>query len=86
MLGRKHTDETREKLKSIQSNRAKPPVKGTSVQVRDLLTEKITIYDSLRNAGKGLNSNHISMRNNLDNGKLFRDRYIITSVKFDNKS
>lgn len=86
MLGRKHTDETIEKLKFIQSNRAKPPVKGTSVQVRDILTGKITIYDSLRNAGKGLNSNHISMRNNLDNGKLFRDRYIITSVRSDNKS
>lgn len=86
MLGRKHTNETIEKLKNIQSNRTKPPVKGTSVQIKDILTGEITIYDSLRNAGKGLNSNHVTMRNNLDNGKLFRDRYIITSVIFDNKS
>lgn len=80
MLGRKHSDETKEKLKIIQRNRINPPVKGTNVQVKDILTGETIIYDSLRNAGKGLNSNHRSIKNNLDNGKLFRNRYIITSV------
>ena len=49
-------------------------------------TPTMLIYDSLRSAGKGLNSNHTSMRNSLDNGKLFRDRYIITSVLSNDKS
>jgi group I intron endonuclease len=84
MQGRKHSDETKEKLRIIQSNRTKQPVKGINVQVKDILTGEITIYDSLRSAGKGLNSNHKSMKNNLDNGKLFRDRYIITSVISNN--
>ena len=80
MLGRLHSDETKEKLINIQSNRAKSPTKGNSVQVKDILTGEIAIYDSLRNAGKSLNSNHVTVSNNLDNGKLFRNRYIITSV------
>lgn len=86
MQGRKHSDETKEKLRIIQSNRTKQPVKGINVQVKDILTGEITIYDSLRSAGKGLNSNHKSMKNNLDNGKLFRDRYLITSVISNNES
>lgn len=80
MLGRKHTYETKEKLKFIQSNRINPPVKGTNVQIKDILTGESILYDSLRNAGKGLNSSHVSIKKNLDNGKFFRDRYIITSV------
>lgn len=81
MLGRKHSEETKEKLKLIQSNRTKSPVKGISIQIKDTLTGEITFYESLRNAGEGLNNNHTSMKNNLDNGKLFRNRYIITSIK-----
>lgn len=80
MLGRNHTEETKKKLKFIQSNRKNPPVKGINVQVKDILTGEITIYSSLRNAGKGLNSNHVSIKNYLDNGKLFRGRYIITTT------
>lgn len=41
------------------------------------------LYDSLRTAGKELNSNHKSRSYNLDNGKLFRGRYIITKIKAD---
>jgi group I intron endonuclease len=81
MLGYKHTQETKQKLKLIQSNRTKHPVKGISIQIKDTLTGKITFYDSLRNAGIALNSSHRSMKNNLDNAKLFRKRYIITSIK-----
>ena len=81
MLGYKHTQETKQKLKLIQSNRTKHPVKGISIQVKDTSTGKITFYDSLRNAGEGLNCSHHTIKNNLDNGKLFRNRYIITSIK-----
>ena len=79
--GYKHTQETKQKLKLIQSNRTKHPVKGISIQVKDTSTGKITFYDSLRNAGEGLNCSHHTIKNNLDNGKLFRNRYIITSIK-----
>lgn len=81
-LGRTHTDETKLKLKVIQSNRASHPVKGKSVRVEDTLTSQSNIYDSLRQAAEKLNSNHVSIRNYLDKGKLYRDRYLITSVKY----
>ena len=81
MLGKKHSEETKEKLKIIQSNRTKHPVKGTNIKVEDTLTGEIHFYDSLRNAGKALDSNHISIKYNLDNGKLFRERYIITTIE-----
>lgn len=86
MLGRKHSDDTKEKRKILQSNRTKQPVKGINIQIKDILTGEITIYDSLRNAGKDLNCSHNSMKNNLDNGKLFRKRYIITSAISNSKS
>jgi len=44
-------------------------------------TGQISIYDSLRSAGKELNSNHMSMKYNLNSGKLFRGRYLITEIK-----
>lgn len=44
-------------------------------------TGQTFLYDSIRTAGKELNSNHSSIRYNLDNGKLFRGRYLITTVK-----
>lgn len=81
MLGRKHSEETKEKLKIIQSNRTKHPIKGVNIKVEDTLTGEIYFYDSLRNAGKGLNGSHKSIKYNLDNGKLFRNRYIITTVE-----
>lgn len=81
MLGRKHSEETKEKLRIFQSNRTKHSIKGINIKVENKLTGEIYFYDSLRNAGKGLNSNHKSIKYNLDNGKLFRKRYIITTVE-----
>ena len=49
--------------------------------VEDTLTNHINIYDSLRQAGRELKSNHVSMLNYLDKAKLYRDRYCITLVK-----
>lgn len=80
MLGKTHTEETKQKLKTIQSNRITHPVKGKSIKVEDTQTNEIKIYRSLREAGKELNSNHVSMRNYLDKGKLYCNRYIITSA------
>ena len=80
-LGKTHSEETKAKLKIIQSNRAIQPVKGKSIRIEDTLTGQINIFYSLRQAGKELSSNHTSMRNNLDKGKLYRNRYLITSVE-----
>nr|QID02899.1 GIY-YIG endonuclease [Orbilia oligospora] len=78
ILGRKHSEETKAKLSLIQSNRIKHPVAGFKIEVKDMQTGQISHYDSIRDAGKGLNSNHASIRYNLDNGKLFRGRYLIS--------
>jgi len=81
ILGKKHSEETKAKLSQIQSNRVKQPVPGFKIEVKDIETGQISYYDSIREAGKGLNSNHASIRYNLDNGKLFRGRYLISKKK-----
>lgn len=83
MLGKTgHTaQETKQKLKLIQSNRAIHPVKGKSIRVEDTQTNQINIYDSLRHAGKEFNSSHVTIGKYLDKDKLYRNRYIITSVR-----
>lgn len=81
ILGKKHSEETKEKLIIIQSNRTKSPVPGFKIEVKDIETGQTILYDSLRTAGKELNSNHKSISYSLDNGKLFRGKYLITKVK-----
>jgi len=81
ILGKKHSEETKEKLKIIQSNRIKHPVPGIKIKVKDMQTGQTFIYDSLRTAGKELNSNQNSIKYNLNSGKLFRGRYLITEIK-----
>lgn len=51
---------------------------GFKIEVKDVQTGQIFYYDSLRAAGKELNSNHVTLSSNLNKGKLFRDRYFIT--------
>lgn len=81
VLGKKHSEETKEKLRNIQSNRTKHPVSGFKIEVKDIETGQTFLYDSIRTAGKELNSNHNSLSYNLDNGKLFRGKYLITKIK-----
>jgi len=78
ILGKTHTEDTKKKLSVIQSNRVKHPVAGVKIEVKDMQTGQVFYYDSIRTAGKELKSNHASMLYNLDNGKLFRGRYLIT--------
>lgn len=75
ILGKKHTEETREKLRIIHSNRVKHPVPGIKIKVNDTQTKKVFLYDSLRFAATKLNSNHKTISNYLQNGKLLHDRY-----------
>ena len=79
-LGKKHSEETKTKLRAIQSNRVKNPVDGFKIEVKDMQTGKILYYDSIRAAGKELNSNYVSLSYNLDNGNLFRGRYIFKKL------
>lgn len=81
ILGRKHSEETRKKLCIIQSNRIIHPVAGIKLEVKDMQTGETFFYDSLRIAGKELNSNHKTISNYVNSGKLFRDRYQITKSK-----
>ena len=81
MLGSKHSEASKEKMSAYQSNRINHPVKGFSTRVEDTQTGAIFLYNSLREAGKGLKSNHKTVKYNLDTGKLFRSRYLITSIK-----
>lgn len=81
IVGKKHSEETKEKLSILQSNRTKHPIPGFKVEVKDMETGQTFLDDSIRTAGKELDSNHNSIRYNLDNGKLFRGRYLITKVE-----
>ena len=85
MLGRKHSEEAKEKMRAFHCNRKNQPVKGFATKVEDIQTGQITIYDSLREAGKGLNSNHKTIKYNLNKNKLFQGRYKITSLKPDSE-
>jgi len=80
MLGSTHSKASKDKMSAYQSNRTNHPVKGFNTRVEDTQTGEIYLYNSLREAGKGLNSNHKTVKNNLDTGKLFRGRYLITSI------
>jgi group I intron endonuclease len=83
VLGKKHSDETKAKLRVIQSTRIKHLVAGFKIEVKDVHTGQILYYDSLRAAGKELNTNHVTLSYNLNKGKLFRDRYLITKIISD---
>ena len=54
MLGSKHSETSKEKMSAYQSNRINHPVKGFSTRVEDTQTGSIFLYNSLREAGKGL--------------------------------
>lgn len=92
ILGIKRSEETKEKLRIIQSNRTKhplpphPPLRGArgipgfKIEVKDMETGQTSIYDSLRAAAKEFNKSHKSLSYSLDNGKLYRGRYLITKI------
>jgi group I intron endonuclease len=85
MLGKKHSENSKVKMKEFQLKRKVQPVKGLAVKVKDTKTNEIYFYSSLREAGKLLNSNHASMRNYLNTGKLYRDQYLISSYNSEIK-
>jgi hypothetical protein len=55
-LGKKHSEDTIAKLKEIASNRLKHPVEGFVVEVKDIQTGEITVYESLRSVARDFNT------------------------------
>ena len=79
-FGKIHSEETKAKLKEIALNRTKLHRPGNVVDVLDLKTNQTTIYNSIRDAVKGLDT-HLSTllrREKKGNTKPFRGRYVIT--------
>ena len=69
-LGKKHSEDTIAKLKEIASNRLKHPVEGIVVEVKDIQTGEITVYESLRSVARDFNTSISPIRSNFANGKL----------------
>lgn len=79
-FGKTHSEETKANLRYIALNRTNKPRPGIEVEVLDLKTNQTVIYDSIRDAVKGLNT-HLSTlfrREQKDIKKPFRGRYVIT--------
>jgi group I intron endonuclease len=68
MFGKPHSEETKAKLSATQ---------GTVVQVFDKETNETTTFSSIRQAAKGLSTNHTTIRNYIKNQKHYKGRYII---------
>jgi len=81
--GKKHKVETIEALKSIASKRNHLPVPGIEVEVTDIFNKITTVYNSIREASKALDSD-IKTLIRRENSQLqkgintpYRDKYII---------
>lgn len=78
-LGRIHSEETKAKLREIALNRLKHPVEGKKIVVKDTQTGEIFNYDSIRSTAKYFGTSIAPIRYNLDTGKLYKGRYLISS-------
>ena len=81
--GVKVSNETRAKMKSAQINRDWVPVAGIKVEVKDLNTNEIIVYDSINKAAETLNipKGTIARRVKLNIEKPYKKRYIIKAYK-----
>jgi hypothetical protein len=81
--GKKHNLVTLEKFKVIAQNRDYLPVPGLEVEITDLETKITTVYNSIRNAAKSINSDIKTLlrreKSQLEKGinTPYRKRYII---------
>jgi group I intron endonuclease len=87
-FGKTHSIENINKFKELAQNRNYKPVLGLEVEVTDLETGYTTIYDSIRNAAKGLNSDIKTIlrkeKSQLEKGsnKPYRNRYVINIIRY----
>ena len=77
--GVKVSEETRKKMTLAQQNRDWIPVAGLKVEVKDLKTNEVTVYDSINKASKALNipKGTIARRIKVNVKKPYINRYII---------
>lgn len=77
--GVKVSEETRAKMKSAQENRNWEPRAGFNVEVKDLSSNLVTVYDSINKAASALNipKSTIARRVKLNIEKPYKKRYII---------
>lgn len=77
--GTKLPEETREKMKYAQVNRNWVPVAGIKVEVKDLNTDKVTVYESISKAAEALNipKGTVGRRVKMNIEKPYKGRYII---------
>jgi group I intron endonuclease len=82
-FGKKHSEESLAKLREIAQNRSKDPKPGLEVEVTDLETGLTTVYKSMREVVRELNT-HMStlLRREKSGTKLpFRGRYNIKIIR-----
>ena len=77
--GVKVSKETRRKMKFAQENRDWVPVAGIKVEVKDLSTNVVTVYDSINKASEALNISKgtVARRIKVNVKKPYKNRYII---------
>ena len=77
--GVKVSEETRAKMKSVQENRDWEPWAGFKVEVKDLSSNLVTVYDSINKAAAALSipKSTIVIRVKLNIEKPYKKRYII---------
>lgn len=81
-LGVKSSEETRAKLRVIQSTRLKHPVPGTAIKVLDLETNETSIFSTMKKAAEtlGVTSPALSKRFKTTNSFVLRGRYQIEKI------
>lgn len=81
--GIKVSEETRAKMKSAQVNRNWVPVAGIKVEIKDLNTNLVTVYESISKAAEALNipKGTIGRRVKLNIEKPYKGRYVIKAFQ-----
>jgi len=86
--GKKHSEKSRDLLRTIALNRTKPNKPGVEVEVTDLETKLTVTYESIRKAAKAINSDIKSLsrreKSQLEKGinTPYRKRYMIVFNRF----
>jgi NUMOD1 domain len=79
-FGKSHTQKVKDQLRNIALNRTKHPRPGFEVEVKDIETDTIEVYNSIREAARkiGTTISVLHRRDKLGTVKPFRNRYFIT--------
>jgi len=78
--GKKHTDETKLKMKAIALKRATSNAPSTTVEVTDCLTNTTIVYSSISKAALALGHSHhanLTARKRRNTQNLYKGRYVI---------